>query len=189
MDPANGRIRVWRRDRCRYNNENVLERDPWGGQSVMIWGAMALNHLLEPVIFRNIGPGRGNGVTAQRYITQVLAPHVVPFFERHPNFLYQQDNARLDTARVTLDFLRQNNVNLMPHPALSPDLNPIEHLWDMVQRQLNQMQPRPRTSVQLGAAITHIFTGIHNAQINSLVRSMNRRCAAVMAAHGGHTRY
>ena len=149
------------------------------------------SHLLGPVIFRNIGLGRGNGVTAQRYITQVLAPHVVPFFERHPNFFYQQDNARPHIAKVALDFLRQNNINLMPHPARSPDLNPIEHLWDMVQRQFNQIQPRPRTSVQLGAAITHIFTGIglHDPQINSLVKSMNRRCAAVIAAHGGHTRY
>ena len=189
VDPANGRIRVWRMDRCRYNDENVLERDPWGGESVMIWGAMSLNQLVGPVIFQNIGPGRGNGVTAQRYIAQVLVPHVVPFFQRHPNFLFQQDNARPHTARATQGFLRQNNIHLMPHPARSPDLNPIEHLWDEIQRQLNQMQPRPRTAVQLGAAITRVFAGIGNVQINRLVNSMHRRCTAVIAARGGHTVY
>ena len=138
MDPVNGRIRVWRRDRCRYNNENVLERDPWGGQSVMIWGAMALNHLLGPVCDLSEHRPRTRKWCDRPTIHYAsLAPHVVPFFERYLNFLYQQDNARPHTARVTLDFLRQNNVNLMPHPALSPDLNPIEHLLDMVQRQLN----------------------------------------------------
>ncbi|XP_005105547.1 uncharacterized protein LOC101846520 [Aplysia californica] len=122
---ANGRVRVWCRDTTRYDDNNVLERDPWGGESVIIWGTIVLNHRVGPVIFQNIGPGRANGVTAQRYIEQVLAPHVVPFLQRHPNFLYQQDNARPHTARATQNLLALNNANSLAHPPRSTDLNPI----------------------------------------------------------------
>jgi hypothetical protein len=87
----------------------MMERNAWGGPSIMVWGGIGLNVKLGPVIFQNLGPGRGNGVTAARYIDQVLRPH----FARHQNKTFQQDNARAHTARATRDFLQQNNVNAM----------------------------------------------------------------------------
>lgn len=89
----------------------------------MVWGGIGLNVKLGPVIIKNLGPGRGNGVTAARYIDQVLRPHVMPHIERHQNKTFQQDNMRAHAARETRDFLQQNNVNVMNWPALSPDLN------------------------------------------------------------------
>ena len=85
-----------------------MERNAWGGPSIMVWGGIGLNVKLGPVTFQNLGPGRGNGVTAARYIDQVLRPHVVPHFARHQNKTFQQDN-----ARATRYFLQQNNVNVM----------------------------------------------------------------------------
>ena len=83
----------------------MMERNDWGGPSIMVWGGIGLNVKL--------GAGRGNGVTAARYIDQVLRPHVVPHFARHQNKTFQQDNARVHTARATRNFLQQNNVNAM----------------------------------------------------------------------------
>ncbi len=167
----------------------MMERNAWGGPSIMVWGGIGLNVKLGPVIFQNLGPGRGNGVTAARYIDQVLRPHVVPHFARHQNKTFQQDNARAHTARATRDFLQQNNVNVMNWPALSPDLNPIEHLWDEIQRRLNEEQPSPTTAAELSVAFQRVWALIPMAFINRLVNSMYRRCAAVINAGGGHTRY
>jgi transposase len=113
----------------------------------------------------------------------------VPYFARHQNKTFQQDNARTHTARATTDFLQQNNVNAMNWPAQIPDLNPIEHLWDEIQRRLNEEQSSPTTAAELSVAFQRVWALIPMAFINRLVNSMYRRCAAVIYAGGGHTRY
>ena len=117
---ADGRVRVWRRKGERYADACVMERDSWGGQSIMVWGAIGISHKAGPIIFVNIGLGRGKCVTALRYTNQVIRLHIVPYFGRHQQHMFQQ-----------------HNIKIKPWPALSPDLNPIEHLWDEIQRKLN----------------------------------------------------
>ena len=68
-------------------------------------------------------------LTSKRYVDKVLEPVVVPFLQNHTDVtMYKQDNARPHSARLTTDFLGQNNVQVIPsRPAFSPDLSPIEH--------------------------------------------------------------
>ena len=134
---SGGRVRVWHRVGEQFTDACMLEKDPWGGPNIIIWGGIGLHQRVGPIFFANLGQGRGNGVNAQRYIDQVLRPHVVPFWVNHQNFLFQQDNAKAHTASTTQQFLQANNINTMPCPALSPDLNLIEHLWDKIKRGLN----------------------------------------------------
>ncbi|GFT30940.1 uncharacterized protein TNCV_1683141 [Trichonephila clavipes] len=49
--------------------------------------------------------------------------------------MFQQDNARPHTARVAQDFLR--HFQTLPWPAHSPDLFPVEHVWDKLKRQMS----------------------------------------------------
>ena len=186
---ADGRIRVWRRRNQRFANNNVQQVNAWGGPSIMVWGGMRLNLLVGPVVFRNIGAGRGNGVTAARYIQQVLGPAVVPHIRRHPNLTLQQDNARPHTARLTTGYLQQQGIRLMEWPSMSPDLNPIEHLWDHIQREIDATLPRPTTAQELEQAFVQAWGNVNVQLVNRLIRSMPARCRAVIAANGGHTHY
>nr|KAG5690281.1 hypothetical protein BaRGS_035030 [Batillaria attramentaria] len=186
---ADGRVRVWRRRGDRYADNCVVENNAWGGPSLMLWGAIGHNQVLGPVIFQGLGPRRGIGITAQRYMDQVLHLHVLPFFQAHGNWVFQHDNARPHTARATQDLLQRSGIQVMPWPALSPDMNPIEQFWDLLQTLLNRVVPRPTTVAELDRAVRQAWANIPRAASNTLVRSMTRRCQAVIDANGGHTRY
>jgi transposase len=69
----------------------------------------------------------------------------------------------------------------------SPHLNPIEHLWDKIQRRLNEEQPSPTTAAELSVAFQRVWALIPIAFINRLVNSMYRRCAAVINCLLKHT--
>ncbi|ESO89166.1 hypothetical protein LOTGIDRAFT_106641, partial [Lottia gigantea] len=64
--------------------------------------------------------------------------------------------------------------------SLSPDLNPIEHLWDEIQRRLNQIQPLPRNAAELSVTFLRVWAQIPKASVNRLCHSMYRRYRAVI---------
>lgn len=87
-------------------------------------------------------------------------------------------------------FLQNKGVPLLNNgvwPANSPDLNPVEHVWPMVTRQLKGRVFNTRE--QLWSALKAAFKAIPPGSIRKLHASMPNRCKAVLAAKGGHTRY
>jgi transposase len=86
----------------------------------------------------------------------VLAPRVVPHFDNHsladrPMFI--DDNACRHRARIVQHFLQQEVVQTFPWPAMSPDMNPIEHVWDFIGRKINQHNPKCQYIDELRTAI------------------------------------
>lgn len=106
-----------------------------------------------------------------------------------PNLNFQQDNARPHVARVVNDFLNQNNVDRLPWPALSPDLSPIEHLWDELSRRIHNGNQQINTVAQLRQALVREWNNLPNALVQRYVNSMRRRIQACIQANGGFTRY
>ena len=62
---------------------------------------------------------------------------------------FKQNNARPHTARISMDYLEQNNINVPPWPSKLADFNPIAHLWDHLDKRVRQRQPPPQTLDQL----------------------------------------
>jgi transposase len=77
-----------------------------------------------------------------RYREDILLPHVVPFL--HPDMSLHHDIATSHTARSVHDFLQDGNVSVLPWPAKSPDLIPIEHVWDLLDRRVRARAIPPR---------------------------------------------
>ncbi|KAI4886261.1 hypothetical protein NFI96_002114 [Prochilodus magdalenae] len=80
-------------------------------------------------------------LTAIRYQDEILRPLVRPYAGAvGPGFLLMQDNARLHVAGVCQQFLQDEGIEAMDWPARSPDLNPTEHIWDIMSRSIHQPQ-------------------------------------------------
>ena len=180
---VDGRLRVWRRTGERFAQNCVQPVVQYRGGSVMVWGGISETGKTDLVHIQ----GNLNG---QRYRDEVVQPHVLPYAQRiGQGFVLQDDNARPHRARVVNDFLQQNGIQRMEWPACSPDLNPIELLWEQVGRALTARMVPGTTLAQLPAILTDAWTSITQASVARLINSMRRRCIACINAHGGHTRY
>lgn len=183
LNRADGRVRVYRRRGERFADNTVMEADRFGGGSVMVWGGITATQKTNLIIIA------GN-LTGQRYRDEILQPAVIPFLRQHgPGVTLQQDNARPHTARIVQHFLAQNNVDVLPWPAKSPDMSPIEHVWDEMERRLRRSPNPPVTLQQLQQRLRDIWNNIPQRCHTRLVNSMRRRCVACINAAGGHTRY
>lgn len=75
------------------------------------------------------------GITAVRYRNEILEPILRRFAGAvGDDFILMQDNARPHTTHVSMTFLEDESISMMDWPARSSDLNPIEHVWDMLCR-------------------------------------------------------
>ena len=145
----------------------MCESDRFGAGSVMVCAGICHDgHTRLKIVQGTLNAGK--------YRCDILDPIVLSFLlQRNFDHIFQHDNARCHVASVCQDFLNQNHIRVLPWPALSPDLclNP------------------PETLQELRDALVHEWNNIPRAFIQRLIRSMRRKCEAVVAAKGGHTRY
>ncbi|RVE50710.1 hypothetical protein evm_004620 [Chilo suppressalis] len=128
-------------------------------------------------------------LNAETYIRECLEPHVIPYADYvGPNFLFMHDNARAHAAGIVREYLRGVNITVMD-TARSPDMNPIEHMWDELKRRVKARQPVAQTMQELKTAIEEEWEMIPQNFIERLINSMPNRMRAVVDAHGGNTRY
>ena len=133
LDSSDGRSRIYRRVGERYADACVIQRQSFGGGSVMVWGGITAHGRTPLVVVA------GN-LTGIRYRDEIVQPYVIPFIQAQANNVtFQQDNARPHVVRVVRAYLTQQNVDLLPWPAVSPDLSPIEHVWGEMERRLRHL--------------------------------------------------
>lgn len=102
-------------------------------------------------------------------------------------WVFQQDNASVHRSNVAEAMLKRWNVQVLPWPAQSPDLSPIENLWSLVSRKLRGKVFS--NSDQLWEAVQREWNSVDEATLASLYNSMPSRMAAVRKAHGYPTKY
>ncbi|UYV73127.1 Transposase [Cordylochernes scorpioides] len=165
------RVRVWRRRGERSNPAAIVERPTVRQRGIMVWGAIAYDS--RSPLLRIQGT-----MMAQRYVDDVLRPVTLPYLQGVHNALYQQDNARPHTARISQQALQ--DVQMLPWPPYSPDLSPIEHVWDIIGRRLHAL-PQPRSEDELWQMVEREWRAIPQDVIRTLIDSLPRRVAACIA--------
>ena len=102
--------------------------------------------------------------------------------------MFKHDNARPHVTRIYTQFLQAENVPVLPWPVYH-DISPIEHVWDALDRRVQQRVPVPANIQKLCIDIEEEWDNISQATIISLINSMWRRCVTLHDANVGHTRY
>ncbi|GFU49293.1 transposable element Tcb2 transposase [Trichonephila clavipes] len=129
-------------------------------------------------------------VIGDRYCEEVLLPHVRLFRSViGPDFIFMDDNARPHLALAVEELLESEDITRMDWPAYSPDLNPIEHVWDALGRRIAERLHNPENAQQLKQLLIEEWVLLPQDMLHQLVLNMRRRCEATIAVRGGHIPY
>ncbi|GFY35312.1 transposable element Tcb1 transposase [Trichonephila clavipes] len=176
------RIRVWRHRGERMLNSCIMHRHTGPAPGIMVWGGIGY-HSRIPLV-RIAGT-----LNSQRYISEVLEPDVLPYLQGLSTAIFHLDNAWPHVARIVQRFFDNHQIELLPWPAHSPDLSPIENMCSMVAQRLTQMTPPAATPDQLWQRVEAAWSAVPQEHIQSLFELMPRRVAAVISNNGGYSGY
>jgi hypothetical protein len=185
LRPTDGHARVWRQRNISFQDNHILGTTAFGGGGVTVWGCFSFDCKLDLHVLD------GN-LTGQKYRDKVLAPHVVPHFDNHAladRPMFMDDNPRPHRARIVQHFLQHEAVQTIPWPAMSPDMNPIEHVWDFIGQNIKQRIPKCQNIDELRTAILQERQHFSQERLRCLVRSMTRRVTELHNKRRGYTRY
>ena len=150
--------------------------------SVMVWGC-----------FSAFGRGglyflpENKTMNSEHYI-ECLNGHLLRMFEIHQSEFFLQDGAPCHTSKLTKKWLADNDIPLMDWPGNSPDLNPIENLWNVMK---NKVAKKDTSSIpKLKTAILDVWTqDFTTSYLENLTNSMPKRLNDVLKCKGDPTKY
>lgn len=119
-------------------------------------------------------------------------PQVKEYMDTHPGLIFQQDGAPGHRADETINRLQELGITRVIWPAFSPDMSPIETIWDYMKDWLQDRYPNVHKNYRrLREAVIKAWEAVPQDWILQLVsqESMRKRCQAVIDAQGGETKY
>lgn len=111
--------------------------------------------------------------------------HTIPeVLDPDEGWIFMQDNATCHTARSIMKWFDENRISVLPWPAQSPDLNPIENVWAEVQGRLWKKKDKCLNVDDTWTLTREIFYNLENSYIEKLYNSMNKRVKEVISKRG-----
>jgi transposase len=182
---SDGRKWGWKKPGTGLLPQHIQPTVKHGGGSLMVWGCMSFYGVGNLVRI-------DGGLNAELYcniLQEDLASSVEFYGGKLENFIFQQDNDPKHTSKLVKKWIADNVVEVLDWPAQSPDLNPIEHLWEHMKRRLSGYEMAPTSMYSLWERLEKEWEAIPPSVCNELIESMPRRITAVLKARGGYTKY
>lgn len=178
---CNRRKKVWRAHNERFNplvTQGTVKYD----MKLMVWGCFSAHgvgrlYRIEGIMVKE---------DYQRILQHQMLPSAGALFP-DGNFIFQEDNDPKHSSRLCRGYLTEQGVRRMEWPSQSPDLNPIENLWSILDVRMRERQPGNLD--ELFHIMIQTWNGLEVGLLTRLVHSMPRRCQAVIDANGYATKY
>lgn len=183
---SDGRSKCWIHD----DGESIQDRRvqqtvKHGGGSIMVWGCMTyhgigylckLSDKMDQRLYRSI-------------LEDELSKTIEYYGMKADKVVFQHDNDPKHQAKSVQEWLFKQPFMVLSWPSQSPDLNPIEHLWAHLKRQLNRYESPPKGMLELWERVEAEWSKIDKSVCINLIDSMPRRIDAVIKARGKWTNY
>ncbi|CAM4900557.1 unnamed protein product [Rotaria socialis] len=179
---SDGKVMVWRTPTEEFNPRCTVPTVKHGGGNVKVWGCFAWNGVGN-LIFVD-----GN-MTGEMY-KEILAENLFQSSKKlqlGKEMVFQHDNDPKHTSRVVKNWLDKQCVKRLIWPPFSPDMNPIEHLWDELERRMKKHQPK--NEKELRETLQPEWKNIGQDVTNKLVESVPNRLYECTRMKGYPTRY
>ncbi|GBO10238.1 hypothetical protein AVEN_214784-1 [Araneus ventricosus] len=103
--------------------------------------------------------------------------------------ILMDEYARTHRARLVRSYRESETIPQMAWPARSPDLNPIEHVWDTMRRRIVGRSMPPSTLHELHHSLLQEWALLPQQAINDTIASIPRRCQTCISSRRYRTRY
>jgi transposase len=151
--------------------------------SVMVWGSFSATGRCGLYFLP-----KNQTMTAAVYTEMLESKHQAGCLMGHGTTVFQQDSAPCHTAKRSMKWFRDHNIQVLDWPGNSPDLNPIENLWVNMKRKVNTGDIQ--NMHQLHQRIQEAWClEVTPEECEQLVESMPRRIMAVIKNKGYPTKY
>lgn len=182
---SDGRKYVWKQVGEPLNDRLVEGTTKFGGGNLMMWGCMGW----DGVGYACKIDGRMDGELYTQILEEDFQATLEYYGQEMEDIIFQQDNDPKHTCKKAKEWFKDSGLEVLKWPAQSPDLNPIEHLWTYLKKQLQKYEEPPNSVHQLWDRVQAEWEKIPKEECQKLIESMPRRVAAVAKAKGGYTKY
>lgn len=153
-------------------------------EKIMVWGAISVHGTSR----LHIVQGTMNAVKYIEVLKRQLLPQIREWYGENP-WILQQDSAPCHTAKAVKTWFARNDVQLLPWAGNSPDMNPIESLWNILKDEIYREPIATKRKLIERLIQVWFHSEKIQEQCKALIHGMPRRVKALLDVKGCHTKY